>query len=277
MKRSVGLKLRRRIFDLKESNEKLRQSERELRKEINIRSKILSIITHDITPVLVYIAGSARRLKADPQRTDHSLEEELENISYTTDELITNIKMFLAWNEFQQPGFEMSPAWHSVHTLTESVIKVYRGEAKRKGLGICNRTDKEQLIRIDSFLLRIILSNLVSNALRHTARGAVGIGSAVESSRIIISIEDTGEGMSEQQVKDLYDILENNDPSLKHNDPFAGRAPSASQDTHQQPGPYKPKGLGYQIIAEMIGMASGEIRIRSSPGAGTTIYISFAE
>ncbi len=240
-----------------EDYKKLQQSELRLRKEIQVKSKILTIISHDITPVLLYIANSARRLKEESQQWDHTLKDELENISYTTDELISNIKVFLIWNEFQQPTFEMSPSYQSVFVLVENVIRVYKGEAKKKGLWIYNRTDRELLIKVDPVLLRIVLSNLVSNALRHTDAGSINISSSVEDSRIVISVGDSGQGMTEMQVKALYNTLQNNEPSRELRDP------------------YRLKGLGYQIIAEMIRMASGEIRIRSSPGSGTTISVSF--
>ncbi len=68
----------------KEDYKKLRQSELRLRKEIQVKSKILSIISHDITPVLLNIADSARRLKEESRQWAHPLKEELENISSTT-------------------------------------------------------------------------------------------------------------------------------------------------------------------------------------------------
>jgi two-component system, NarL family, sensor histidine kinase EvgS len=229
------------------------------RKQISIQSKMLSIIFHDIAPILVYISDSARRLKEQPRPGEAVLKEELENISYTTDELISNIRTFLDWGDFLQPSFEPAPTYQSLFLLVESVTRVYQGEAKKKGLGIFNQTDKELLMKIDPVLLRIILSNLLSNSLKHTDYGAIHIRSAVKSSRIIISVEDSGHGMTEDRVKALWDALQ-----------IKGRRVNWQEA-------YQPKGLGYQIIADLMNMASGEISIQSTPGSGTVVHLCFKE
>jgi signal transduction histidine kinase len=105
----------------------------------------------------------------------------------------------------------------------------------------------EQLVvDIDAENLGQVIRQVTSNAAQHTKRGVVKARYDYIGRRLVISIDDTGEGMSPELTARLNDKQ------------------SASQDT---------KGLGLAITKELIEQMGGTVEISSELGSGTTVYI----
>ncbi len=103
-------------------------------------------------------------------------------------------------------------------------------------------------IDIDSLNLGHAIGQIAANAAQHTKSGVVRARYEYIGRRLIISIDDTGEGMP-------HDVLERMNDRDNTN---------ASQDT---------KGLGLAITKELVTQMDGTVEISSELGSGTTVYI----
>jgi signal transduction histidine kinase len=107
----------------------------------------------------------------------------------------------------------------------------------------------EQLVvDIDADKLGNAIHQIAANAAQHTASGVVRARYDYIGRRLIISIDDTGEGMSPELLARM------NEKSNM----------AASQDT---------KGLGIAITKELVAQMDGTVEISSELGSGTTVYI----
>ncbi len=108
-------------------------------------------------------------------------------------------------------------------------------------------------VRADRRLLRRLLQNLVSNALKYTPSGAVLIGARRAGSKVIIQVIDTGPGIHSSQHELIFKEFQR----LKDN-------------SRQVPG----LGLGLSIVERIGRVIGAQIGIRSAPGRGSTFWVS---
>lgn len=154
--------------------------------------------------------------------------------------------------------FELDPEPANPAIIARSVVRVFDGLAKDKGLDlvltISPETDTE--VMVDPLRLKQILSNLVSNAIKFTDHGSVHVQLDCESSRagelaLIVRVVDSGIGISQEAQRRLFQSF-----SQAHD---AGQSSRGGT------------GLGLAISLKLAQMMSGDISLLSAPGKGTTV------
>lgn len=136
--------------------------------------------------------------------------------------------------------------------LLELCVEAHQAIARDKGVTLTIE-DGEGLapIAVDPEKISVVLANLVSNAVRHTpAGGAITLRAADEGDALRVTIRDTGEGVS---AEDLARLLER---GAKRIAPGHGR-----------------HGLGLSIAQEIVLQHGGELRAQSVVGAGSTFTV----
>lgn len=164
--------------------------------------------------------------------------------------------------EAGQLSLEMVPL--SLPEILDSMVGVYSAQACDKGLSLSWQADGELPLYIvsDPVRLRQILSNLISNALKFTERGGVGIRVRAEETglsgklQLHFAVTDSGIGID----------------SAKQNMIFAPFSQAESSTTRK----YGGTGLGLAIVTQLVELMGGRIRLDSQPGRGSTFYFSIA-
>jgi signal transduction histidine kinase len=102
-------------------------------------------------------------------------------------------------------------------------------------------------------VIKFILRNLVSNAIKFTEKGAITISSEKKNGKIRIIVSDTGVGMSPEKADRLFKA-----------------SPTSSLGTKNEKG----SGLGIMLVKEFIDQLNGNIKVESKLGEGTRFIIS---
>jgi signal transduction histidine kinase len=134
-------------------------------------------------------------------------------------------------------------------TLLNQVADGYRGQAEQAGIALTvTLADGIAMLDIDPARIREVVSNLLTNALRHTPRGGTVELSAglADYQAAIVSVRDTGSGIPPDQLARIFDRFY--------------RSPDS-------PG----SGLGLPIARSLVEAHGGEMTATSEPGRGTTI------
>ena len=123
--------------------------------------------------------------------------------------------------------------------------------AAQKNISLVNHVDRDLVIRQYYEPMKILVYNLVTNAINFSDKGIISVGN--EQSRNVIWVKDEGVGMTEDQVKNIlskeFIISSTNVDNRKGN------------------------GLGYLIIKDLVKMMGGTIEIQSEKGKGTTVRL----
>jgi len=138
--------------------------------------------------------------------------------------------------------------------LTRAVAQIQE-RAQAKGIGVTLHLSPELPTSCDSDPIRLeqILLNLLSNAVKFTTQGQVSVSAAPRDGLLVLTVADTGIGMSAEQVSELFRPFEQADGST----------------TRQ----YGGTGLGLTITKRLVELLGGQIQAHSDPGQGARFEV----
>ena len=227
-----------------------------LEKNDSIKSRLISIISHDIITPLKFLAVTGNKLvQRKNLMTPEMLDETIIDMSRTSKELQTLSTNILNWIKYQNEGRGLVKDSFDLHEMTEQVIAILEPVANQKNMEILNDVEAETLVFQHQEPLKILLYNVVSNAVNFSDGGSITITSHASGDDIILSVTDEGIGMTKEQV----DNITSDKPITLSSTPVKGKG----------------HGLGYLIIRDLLKVTGAVLKIESEPGAGTTVHIRF--
>ncbi len=237
--------------ELKEKNTKLEKSD-------TIKSRLISIINHDIITPLKFLAATGKNLfERRKQMEDQMLDETIYEMTQTSKELQSLATNILNWIKFQNEGRGLLMEKFNLKESIDRSLIVLRPVAHQKDIQVINQVD--ETLEMNQYFepLKILLYNIISNAINFSDKGSVTIRSALTEKEIIVSVTDNGVGMTEAQIQ-----------GITGHQPYIHTTRSSSGG--------KGNGLGYLIVRDLLLIVGATMRIKSKIGAGTTVYVVFA-
>jgi signal transduction histidine kinase len=261
----VALYLRFRTRQYKIRQAKLEQQVTEKTKELltqneileknnSIKTRLISIISHDIVTPLKFLTAAGKNLlekrKLMPEELQQETLQEITNTSQELQLLSTNI---LNWIKYQNENRRMAKETFNLHEMVNQVLGILQSLARQKSITIDNRIEKELEIYQFYEPLKILVYNLLTNAIHFTEKGAIVVTAVKANDHIVISVKDDGIGMSPEQIQRLMadDVV----------------ITSANVDNK------KGHGLGYLIIKDLLKTMGATLNIESKKGSGTAVSI----
>lgn len=239
---------------LEERNAELSADRDEIQKINFTKDKIFSIISHDLrSPISSFqgLLGLLQRghLSEEEFRVATStLEKQVAGLKTTMDELLT-------WSKAQLHGINPEPQQILLQPLVGEMVALNRMAARTKTIIITTNIKTEATAYCDPNMLKSVLTNLISNAIKFTpAGGAITITSIQDHDKTKIAIEDTGLGITEENLAKILN------PTIH----FTTRGTSNEKGT----------GLGLKMSKEFIEKNRGTFEIKSEDGKGSRFTIT---
>jgi signal transduction histidine kinase len=184
----------------------------ELERAEKLRNTLMADISHELRGPLTVLEGNLRAALDDVVKLD---EGELANLYGQTRHLIRLVNDLRELALAEAGHLPLTYSKVDVNTLIEEVIWNYALIAEEKGLSISHDLAGDlTTIEVDEVRLRQILSNLISNAIRHTPEdGRVNVQSRHTAKDFILSVTDTGEGITSEHLPYLFDRFYRTDKS----------------------------------------------------------------
>jgi len=225
-----------------------------LEKNNTIKTRLISIISHDIITPLKFLTVAGKNLLQKKQLMSEEMQNEtISEITNTSQDLQLLSTNILNWIKYQNENRRLVKENFNVHGLINQVLSVLTSLAKQKQLHLSNELEKELTLYQYAEPLRILIYNLVSNAINFSEHGNIVISGRREPHHVVISVQDEGTGMTAEQINNIM------------SDQVVITA--ARVDSR------KGHGLGYLIIKDLLKMIGAEITINSEKGKGTTVSI----
>ena len=140
--------------------------------------------------------------------------------------------------------------------LADDIKEQFVEMAASQGSVILNTISEEDILKTDATILSIILHNLISNASKFTYKGTIEISATRNEKEYSISVNDSGSGMSKDQLNRIHEIL-SKQMLLSSNSSFTENG----------------NGLGYIIIAELSELINGKLKVESLFEKGTRVTL----
>lgn len=247
------------ITDRKRFINELIQSNQQNRELIATKDKILSIIGHDLKNPFNAIIGFSEILKKDIEKFGKDEQVEMltlinESSRYAHD-LLNNL---LDWAMVQTGSLKYKPERLLINEQINPILSIVNSNAQAKELDLIHEIEDNCYVFADSRMLRTILLNLISNAIKFTPKsGRIILKAGREGNGTQIKLSDTGIGIDPANLKSLFDT--NNMQSTK--------------GTENEPG----TGLGLILCKELIARHDGTFEVVSTPGQGTIFTITLPD
>lgn len=229
---------------------------RNLKKSNEFKATLITLLGHDIIIPLQYIGKVANQLKTYRDRLNpETFADSLGEISTSASQLQLFGESVVQWIKVQNSEFNpFTGKPLSIDNLLSDLISFHVTLCNQKENKIVNASETGLVFSQDPFLLKTILHNLFLNANKFTSQGTITVKAGIENERLILSVSDSGKGMSPEKVDSLN--------SFKPLDSNPG--------THKEKG----WGLGYMIIMDLLRYSGGTLHVASEPDEGTTVTVS---
>ncbi|SFR82148.1 PAS fold-containing protein [Marinobacter daqiaonensis] len=220
------------------------------------KSEFLANMSHEIRTPLTAVLGFADLLM-DGQLGESERLNYIQAVRRNGEHLLALINDVLDISKIQASKMHVESLSCSLHQLVHETASIMQVRAHEKGLlfEVEYETPIPVHIRSDAMRVRQVLLNLLSNAIKFTRQGRVKltarcVGQGTEESRVELAVSDTGIGLSDEDLEQLFQ-------------PFQ----QASRSTTRE---YGGTGLGLAISRSLAEALGGEIRADSRPGEGST-------
>lgn len=143
----------------------------------------------------------------------------------------------------------------NLNEVIETCLRIQHSAAMEKLITIRNTADPEICILADLDMLKLVMRNLINNAIKFTRSGGeIVISNDIKDGCGVLTIQDNGIGISPEQQKNLFSM-----------------ETSSTYGTNNEKG----VGLGLMLCKEFTEMQGGNISFTSCIGEGTTFNLSF--
>ncbi len=258
--RQTGLRWQMRdITARKKAEETLRKVQLQnfqLQENARLKSHFLAIMSHELrTPMNAIVGFSQILLRQKNSPLAENQENMVERIFSNGKHLLKLIEDILQAARIEANSLELIPKNFNLVELINEIKAEYDSLTKQKNLDFDVHLDLANPIAInDSDRLRQVLVNLLSNAIKFTTVGGIKIKAwELPLDKIAISISDTGMGIAEENIKDIFTEFYQVNQTI----------------TRQHGG----TGLGLAISDRLVKLMKGKIEVESKPNQGSTFTI----
>ena len=219
---------------------------------LDLKSSFLNNMSHELRTPLVSILGFAELLA---EETDGEQQEIAETIHRSAKRLHDTLGSVLDLAQLESGGVQFEPELVDISTEVTSTAGQLRPLARSKGLALRVKTTPEAHVLANAVAVRRILTHLLTNALKFTEHGGVGVDVEADSHRVLIRVSDTGIGIRDEFLPRLFGEFEQASMGM-------GRS-------------YEGSGIGLSITKRLVDLMGGRIMVHSAPNEGTEFVVAF--
>ena len=256
-------KVEQRTMILREALQELERSQQDLsealdkEKELSeIKSRFVSMASHEFRTPLSTVLSSASLLAKYTQTDDQPRRDKhIRRIKDSVKHLNDLLEDFLSLGKLEEGKVLRKVERFNVRDLIEDTADEIRGIFK-EGQTLVNDLDSTGFFITDRKLLKNILINIISNAIKFSPEGAsIHLNAHQDDGKLHISVADKGIGISEEDQQHLFSSF------------FRAKNATNIQGT----------GLGLHIVKRYVDLIEGDISLKSELDQGTTVFIELPE
>lgn len=220
-------------------------------KDLNLsKDKFLSVISHDLRNPATALIATSEKLNRDIDKLQTSDIKNLSSIIHrTANKIVQQLNELVDWAKKQREKTSFNPKKINLAAGMDNSLDLLKAIAAQKEIDLVNTIENELYVHADSLMLRSIVQNLVTNAIKYTPQGGVITISATQIRKMVeICVADTGIGMNAELMAKLFDEVN-----------------SSSKGTNNEHG----TGLGLILVKDFVTQHGGSISVESNEAKGT--------
>ncbi|MDU8885944.1 tetratricopeptide repeat-containing sensor histidine kinase [Yeosuana sp. MJ-SS3] len=255
LKKSENIK---HLRELEEENQKSKLQNEAVTEQVKhledinrVKDKLFSIVSHDLKDSLTSIKGFIDLL-SDGDISEEEFDKLIPELSDNANNATMLLFNLLNWSKSQMQSLEANPSLFDVQEIFQDKINLIEQRLDNKGIKLIDRSLKD-FAYADRSMIEIVIQNLLTNAVKFSQAGdIITISNHISNGSSVISVSDTGVGISEENIGKLF---------KSHSFTTTG--------TKNEKG----TGLGLSICKELVELNKGKIWVESTEGVGSTFYV----
>ncbi len=189
---------------LQNMNRKITDKSRQLKSENTFKNTIFSIISHDIRSPIISLINIQKLivLKDNSPEQKKYLENESQRL---LNKIMNLIDSLLLWTGQQMKKESLDLTTFDMYDLADDIVSFFEFDSKNLQIQIQNQIPKGFFCRSDYNIVRVVLRNLVGNALKFKPKyGTIQISAFQSEMKNIVSVKDSGIGMDKEIANNLF-------------------------------------------------------------------------
>ncbi len=223
------------------------------------KAEFVANVSHELRTPLNMIIGFTEVIAKSPHlyggRLPASLMTDINAIQRNSQHLLALVNDVLDLSQVESGRMALSKEWVVIREMLEDAISVVQGLFDTKGLYLrLDIPDSLPQVFCDRTRIRQVVINLLSNAGRFTAKGGVTVSCRFETDHLVVSVADTGPGISQEDQERIFEPFQQADNSTRRL--------------------YGGSGLGLTISKQFVELHGGKMGLSSQPKQGTTFFFT---
>jgi two-component system phosphate regulon sensor histidine kinase PhoR len=219
-----------------------------------VRQEFLSNVSHELRTPLTSILAFVETLEDGAIADEENNQRFLGVIRKNAQRMHHLIDDILELSFIESGKITLTLKSVNLHSLIEEVFTNLSAKAKENRIKLKNEVSKDTFIRADAVRFEQMLTNLIDNAVKfNTKSGSVTVGYLQKNEKDVISISDTGEGISAEHLQRIFERFYRTDRARSRE--IGGT------------------GLGLAIVKHLARLHGGEVSVNSVLGKGSTFFI----
>ena len=219
------------------------------------KGRFLATVSHEIRNPLAAIVGMARLIEETAESEESR--DLADTISSSGNSLIRILSDLIEHERLQAGEFTIIKSAVNPGEIASRMVKMYRPVAEEKGIKLsCQLSDRIVESELDVLRVEQILTNLISNAIKFTERGAVEVIFEFKEKDVLpihFEVRDEGVGMNAEEAEQVFDLFNR-----------GKRAKDAA---------YEGSGVGLTISRKLAELMGGSLTVESEPGKGSVFFL----
>lgn len=243
-------------LSLVEAKRTIRRQNERLKQTIESRDKLYAVIAHDLRSPIGTIKMINSAIENEKEKIqDPGILKKFEMINETTEEAFNLLENLLRWTRNQNGKTKVIAEIFDLSIATRQVLSLFTTIANAKNIRLSNQLKVPLYVYADEDMVKTVLRNLISNAIKFTFPGGeVELDASRQTNTVTLAVKDNGQGISP----------ENQCLLLKK-----GHTVSTYGTKHE-----KGCGLGLLLSQDFIKRNKGKLWFVSEEGKGTTFYFT---
>ncbi len=223
------------------------------------KTAFLAMVSHELRTPLTTVQLLVDRVGAASETLPPSLRKSVERMSGAVQRLSSLVEALLQYARLQSGRISVNPVPVDTAELAASVLEDVRPQAQAKGLALVLEADRatDLVVETDPTLARLVLANLLANAVKFTKTGSVKVtvtaASEDRTRGVVLRVIDTGPGIPAAEQARIFDPFHRLEPARNAHVPGVG--------------------LGLSLVRDLVDNLDGTVGVASVVGEGTTFEL----
>jgi signal transduction histidine kinase len=220
------------------------------------KDRFISVLAHDLRNPFNTLIGFSDLLVQNIHKYDlDQIEFKTKIIHKTAKQTFQLLNELLIWAKSQAGKLAFEPQVQDLLPLVNETLDATELQAESKEIVVKYSATDDIMVFADPNMLKTILRNLVSNAIKFTNHGGkVEIYAEQGKEEVLIKVSDNGIGIRAEAIKTIFQFAEN----------ISTRGTDLEKGT----------GWGLKLCKEFVGKHGGKIWVKSEPGKGSDFFLS---